>query len=348
MGFVNELPVGNLGTAPFTANVGVKNVEDWQEWQIRADQVASDLQTEVDALENTYFSEGSDPTFRGFWPRFRDLKERVRTAPAIRLEPKLELERRLRGLGSRAYKAQEGAYARSGERKNELISAIQSLRTAAEEADSPRTLRTLRRDLDGIRSQFDAGTQLVPADRQAVWDTWRDANQFVWQRLTDMWTENETYLRGILTEAREQAERGNGNAARQAVGRFFESLRHRECKQNAISGLKAEADSIRQLAEQTESRRAAERIPSHQTQTVSPVESWRADLERNKESIGRLEDDVEQVERQIAETGSILEQAMLRGTLVEKRRKLSELERTNRTLEQRIDQAEEVPLIPAG
>jgi hypothetical protein len=39
---------------------------------------------------------------------------------------------------------------------------------------------------------------------------------------------------------------------------------------------------------------------------------------------------------------------MLRGTLVEKRRKLSELERTNKTLEQRIDQAEQAPLIPAG
>jgi hypothetical protein len=251
-------------------------------------------------------------------------------------------------MGSRAYKAQEGAYARSGERKNELIAAIQSLRTAAEEADEPRTLRTLRRDLDGVRGQFDAGTQLVPADRQAVWDTWREANQFVWQRLTDMWTENETYLRTILNEAREQAEKGNIGATRQAVGRFFESLRHRECKQNAISGLKAEAEGIRHLAEQNESRRVTERVASQQAQFVSPVETWRADLERNREAIGRLEDDVEQVERQIAESGSILEQAMLRGTLVEKRRKLSELERTNRTLEQRIDQAEEAPLIPAG
>jgi hypothetical protein len=323
-------------------------VEDWQEWQIRADQVASDLQAEVDALEKAYFSEGADPAFRGFWPRFRDLKERVRTAPAIRLEPKLDLERRLRGLGSRAYKAQEGAYARSGERKSELISTIQALRTTAEEADSPRALRALRRDLDGVRSQFDSGTQLVPADRQAVWDTWREANQYVWQRLTDLWAENEAYLRGILTEAREQAEKGNANAARQAVGRFFESLRHRECKQNAISGLKADAEGIRQLAEQAETRRAAERVAAQQAQFVSPVESWRADLERNREAIGRLEDDVEQVEQQISGTGSILEQAMLRGTLVEKRRKLAELERANKTLEQRIDQAEQAPLIPAG
>lgn len=323
-------------------------MEDWQEWQIRADQVAADLQAEVDALERDYFSEGADPTFRGFWPRFRDLKERVRVAPAIRLEPKLELERRLRGLGSRAYKAQEGAYARSGERKNELVAAIQALRTGAEEADSPRTLRTLRRDLDGVRTQFDNGTQLVPADRQAVWDTWREANQFVWQRLTDLWGENEAYLRAILAEAQEQAEKGNGNAARQAVGRFFESLRHRECKQSAISGLKAEAEGIRQLAEQAETRRIAVRAAAQTVRTVSPVEGWRADLDRNREAISRLEDDVDEVERQIAETGSILEQAMLRGTLVEKRRKLSELERTNRTLEQRIDQAEQAPLIPAG
>jgi hypothetical protein len=39
---------------------------------------------------------------------------------------------------------------------------------------------------------------------------------------------------------------------------------------------------------------------------------------------------------------------MVRGPLVEKKRKLAELERSNRTLEQRIEQTEESPLIPTG
>lgn len=323
-------------------------MEDWQQWQIRADQIAAALGEEVEALRNDFFAEGSDPTFRAFWPRFRDLKERVRTAPAIKLEDKLDLERRLRDLGSRAYKAQEAAYAGSGERKAELLSRIAALRATAESENSPRALRSLRRDVDAVREQFDAGNSLVPSDRQAVWDAWRETNQFVWQRLTGIWDENESHLREILTGARQQLQGGNTNAARQGVGRFFEALRSHECRQNAINALKSEAEAIRQEAEQTDERRTADRVASQQAQYVSPVEGWRTELERNRELAGRLEEEVATLERQFKETSSILEQAMIRGNLVAKRRKLSEIERASKGLEQRIDQSEDAPLISAG
>jgi hypothetical protein len=101
------------------------------------------------------FGETSDSTLHGFWPKFRDLKERVRTASAIKLEAKLDLERRLRSLGSRAYKAQEGAYAQSGERKTNLLTTIQDLRQRAEAAVDPRDLRTVRREVDAVRQRFD-------------------------------------------------------------------------------------------------------------------------------------------------------------------------------------------------
>jgi hypothetical protein len=39
---------------------------------------------------------------------------------------------------------------------------------------------------------------------------------------------------------------------------------------------------------------------------------------------------------------------MVRGTLVDKKRRLSEYQRTSRALEQRIEAAEEVPLMTAG
>src|SRR5947209_15886426 len=136
-------------------------MEDWQEWQQRADEVAAQLSNEVADLEAKYLAENGDPTFRSFWPRFRDLKERVRTAPAIKLDAKLDLERRLRTIGSRAYKAQEGAYAQSGGRKEELLGIIGELRSRAESADVPRELRALRRDLDAARGQFSTGPALV-------------------------------------------------------------------------------------------------------------------------------------------------------------------------------------------
>jgi chromosome segregation ATPase len=324
-------------------------MEDWQQWQIRADQIASTLRDEVDTLERDFFGdEVQDDKLRAFWPRFRDLKERVRTAPAIRLEAKLDLERRLRHLGSRAYKAQERTYAQSAQRKGELLARIAALRSSAEELDDPRALRALRRDVDRARQDFESGPPLVPPDRQAVWDAWREANQFVWDRLTSAWGRNEQFLRSLLDGARDHLSPGNTGAARQAVSRFFEAVRTHECKQASLNRLKDEAEAIRSQAEEIEHRKESERLAVRQQQLASPVEGWRAELDRNREALARLQDEVEGLENDAREASSILEQAMIRGNLVDKKRKLAELQRANKSLEQRIEQTEEMPLISTG
>lgn len=321
-------------------------MEDWQEWQLRADQIAAALGEEIDTLERDFFSEPKDTTFRGFWPRFRDLKERVRTAPAIKLEDKLNLERRLRDLGSRAYKGQEAAYGRSQERKNELLEQVSALRQKAEGNDSPRGLLSLRKDLDHVRAEFESRGGLMPSDRQTVWDAWKEASQAVWNRLTGIWDENETYLRGILAEARSQLETGNIGAARQGVSKFFDALGSHECRQSAVGDLKSTAASIRDDGVKRENeRRTAARAPAQRAPEASPVETWKAELDRNRQSAERLSGDVVQLEQQVQMSESLLEQAMLRGTLVDKKRKLSEVERANRSLERKIEQAEETPAI---
>lgn len=323
-------------------------MEDWQEWQIRADRIAAELGADVDALERDYLQEPPAQNLRGFWPRFRDLKERVRVAPAIKLDDKLALERRLRSLGSRAYKLQEASMARSSEQKAGLLTRLESVRTFAENESSPRELRGVRRDLDALRKEFDADQQLAPGDRQELWEAWRSVNQFVWDRVTARWGENETVLRGILNQARQDLERGNANAARQNTRRFFESLRTHEAKQDAVNELKAEAEAIRREAEEAEERKAAARAPSTSAPSVNALDSWRTELEKNRGSLLRLTEEAAEIEQQVNSADSILEQAMLRGNLVDKRKKVVELERANRRLEQLIGQTEENPLIPTG
>jgi hypothetical protein len=324
-------------------------MEDWQEWQIRADQIAVDLGAEIDKLEKDFFSsDEAEINLRSFWPRFRDLKERVRTAPAIRLEDKLALERRLRPFGNKAYKAQQAAAAQSTERKQELLQQIAALRAGAEEEDQPRVLRGMRREFARIRESFDRGPALGSSDRQAVWEAWREANQFAWQRLQELWTANESILREIISDARSQLEKGNGAAARQAGSRFFETLKTHEAKQESINAMKAEIDDIRREADSLEERRSIERAPSVKAPALPATEAWKGDLSRNRESVSRLQDDVAAVERELEASETLLESAMIRGTLVDKRRKLAELQRTNKTLEQKLAQAEEGPLLSAG
>lgn len=323
-------------------------MEDWQQWQVRADEIAASLNQDVEALDADFFAPEAEGNLRAFWPRFRDLKEKVRTAPAIKLEAKLDLERRLRTLGSRAYKAQEATFARSGARRDELLAGIAALREPADRLDSARELRDLRRELDQVREQFGNGSPLVSNDRQQVWDAWREASQYVWQRLTAAWDANEAELRGLIAEARQQLESANANGTRQAVARFFEALRSREAKQESVIQMKAEADSIRREADGLEQRRESQRVTSQTVNTVPAVDTWRAELDRNREAIVRLSEDVSALERQIEAATSILEQAMVRGTLVDKKRKLTEYERSTRVLEQRIEQTEEVPVMSAG
>lgn len=323
-------------------------MEDWQEWQIRADRIAQELGSEIDALEREFLGDQPSTNLRGFWSRFRELKERVRVAPAIKLDDKLALERRLRGLGSRAYKVQEASMARSSGRKAELLPRLGAVKTYAAGESSPRELRGIRHDLDALRKEFDADQQLLPPDRQELWETWRAVNQFVWDRVTERWAENETVLRGILAQARQDLERGNANAARQNTRRFFESLKTHEAKQDSVSELKAEADAIRREAEEAEERKSAARVASVSAPVVNALDTWRTELERNRDSLMRLSGEAAEIEQRVNSADSILEQAMLRGSLVEKRKKVVELERANRLLQQRIGQTEESPLIPTG
>lgn len=346
-------PVESLSRALFflalAARHGGMNVmEDWQEWQVRADEIAESLNHEVETLDKDFFTPESDGNLRAFWPRFRDLKEKVRIAPAIKLEAKLDLEKRLRSLGSRAYRAQEVTFARSGARKEELLASIATLRTPADTLSNARDLRDLRRELDRVREQFGAGAPLVSNDRQVVWDAWREASQHVWQRLTATWDENEVRLRAILDEAKQQLESSNANGAKQGVMRFFEGLRAHEAKQEAVVQMKAEAEGLRREADGIEERKQAQRATSQVVNVVPAVNTWRAEVDRNREAITRLRDDVLTLERQFAESRSILDQAMIRGNLVDKKRKLTEYERSTRALEQRIEQTEEVPLMTAG
>lgn len=238
--------------------------------------------------------------------------------------------------------------ARSSERKGELLPRLEAVRNAAANESSPRELRGFRRDLDALRKEFDADHELAPVDRQQVWEAWRSVNQFVWDRVTARWGENESYLRGILSQARQELERGNGNAARQNTRRFFESLKTHEAKQEAVTELKAEAEAIRREAEEAEERKSATKTPSLSVSSVNALDSWRSELERNRDTLVRLSEEAAEIEQRVNSAESILEQAMLRGTLVEKRKKVVELERANRRLEQRIGQTEETPLIPTG
>jgi len=164
----------------------------------------------------------------------------------------------------------------------------------------------------------------------------------------DIWDANENELRSIIADAQQHAERGNAGGLRQSVSRFFDTLRSKEAKQEAINGMKAEIEQLRLQAEQVEEKVATARAPKVTAPPVPVADTWRAELAKNREQVSRLGEEVADLERQVEESDSVLDQSMIRGTLADRRRKFNELERLNRALEQRIEQTEEAPLIPSA
>jgi len=106
------------------------------------------------------------------------------------------------------------------------------------------------------------GALLVFADRQQVWEAWKDANQVVWQRLTGAWEENEIGLRELLDTARQQLTIGNTSGAQRTLTRFYESSRVRETRRERLPELRAEADAIRTEADEVASRPPPEPPPA--------------------------------------------------------------------------------------
>src|SRR5919202_2459726 len=75
---------------------------DPAEWEQRADQIAAELGESVSHIEDEFWPEPPGGSFRQFWPRVKELNEQVRTAPAIKLDDKLQLQHRLNELCHRA------------------------------------------------------------------------------------------------------------------------------------------------------------------------------------------------------------------------------------------------------
>src|SRR5690348_14428099 len=77
-----------------------------EEWERRADKFAAAATAELTELENRFWPEPEHGSFRGFWPVVRSLNERVRIAPAIKLDDKLTLQHRINELCQRARRDQ--------------------------------------------------------------------------------------------------------------------------------------------------------------------------------------------------------------------------------------------------
>ncbi len=307
---------------------------DAKEWQRLADEVAAEVNSELDRIESEFWPEPSDPSFRSFWPRIRTLSERIRTAPAIDIEVKLNLQARIRQITKRARHDQEVYFEEHRRVKQELLDRIQAATSRGVETASPAELRELRQQLGPIRDEIERVELPTRSDRQEVWDAWQSASQQVWQRLNDIWSSNEKELQSILSDARARLNAGNVKDTRELIRNFNSSVRNLETSHKALRTLRSEANGIWREADEV----AQAKHEAFMASAGNRVEQWREVKGRNGRAIARLRSEIDELERTAGQTD--FGAAFARAMIEDKVKELERLQNTNESLEDRIEHVE--------
>lgn len=310
---------------------------DASEWVREADAAAGRLQQELTALED---SVGNDERARipgSFWPRLRDLQERVRTAPAIKLDDKLDLDGRLRRLANRVARTQREHRSRSVQRRASLEEALGLAEESLGEAATVDAVQEIRSDLTLIRKAIDeSGGELAHRDRQEVWTRWQATNQRAWEFLNALWTDNEAALCTALEGAEARLNAHDARGTRDAVKQFHAETASRPCSPRAIRELQSRANRIWRDAEEL-SRIKHEAYLQH---ARSRLDDWRQTLATHASERVRLEAQIDDLGRRAAAAPTAVAAALLRGQCEERQRALGTLDAASRELERRIQQAE--------
>jgi len=307
------------------------------EWQRLADQYAESMNNDVSLLERDFWPHPPGGSFRAFWPRVRELNERVRTAPAIKLDDKLALQRRLNDLSQRARQDQKGARRENASRKQALLEAVDLARESLAQADAVEQVQEIREDLAALRqriSELDASFRRE--DRQQVWNAWQAANQTAWERVNELWRANEVYLASLLDQAQQSLEAAEVRVAKDTIKTFHEGVRARECTHRSLRGLRARAHALWAEADEIAKRKH----DAYLANMSKRVSHWKAARERHARIRSDLARQIEELERRAAGAATDVGAALVRGQVAERRKALADVEAADRSLAKQIEEVE--------
>lgn len=309
---------------------------DPAEWEELADRVAAQLHKAISHLEEEVWPLPVDRFGQAFWPRVRELNERVWTAPAIKLDDKLALHRRLNELCQRARHHQKSLQQQAAQQRDELCDAIGLVRETLDGDLSIGEVQEMRADLAALRDRLKSGeSALRRMDQQQIWGAWQETNQLAWRRLNQRWKENEQMLAALLDEAQARLAAGDSRSTKERIKAFHLSSGVHECSHQTLRALRSRASSLWQEA----NARARERHQAYVEHARKRLDSWTVTQQRNARRLSDIAEEIAKLEQQAGTAPTDVAAAMARGQIAERRRALAEVEAVNRALEQRISSA---------
>lgn len=307
---------------------------DPKEWQRLAHEVQTEAGQTLDELEQEFWPEPLDPSFRSFWPRIRTLNERLQTAPAIDIEAKLSLIGRIRQFTKRARQDQEIFFVEQRHRKQDTLDRIEEFRTRAMESGDPVTVGGVRQDLMAMRQPVTSMELPTRGERQQVWDAWQAAAQEVWDHLNEIWSLNEERLTQLLNRAQSHLDKGRVRETRDLVREFNVQSRKLEVSHKSARAARARANNLWREANEV----AQAKHEAFLATAPEKVNRWREVKGRNAKAIARIRAEISDLERSGGDSG--IAAALSKAMIEDKLRELDRLESTNDALDDRIENTE--------
>ncbi len=311
---------------------------DGTDWQAEAERNAAELSYDMDGLESDFWPTRPQGSFRTFWERSTILSQRIRTAPAITLDDKFGLQKRLAELVRRARddqrRLQHENAALTAQLHERLALAAESLADAA----SILEVQEIRADLALARESIARlGTGFPRADRGAVWEEWQSVNQAAWERLNHFWNENEQRLEHVLDTAQEQLDRGESRPAKESIQSFHAGMAADACSHRAAKRLRSRANMIWEQANAV----ARDKHTAYLATSQKRIRAWAQARQRNQEMRENMRSELTRLEEQVEGATTGMASALLQGQIDGLRRDLERLEREDRELDRRIQTARE-------
>ncbi|GAC1403352.1 MAG: hypothetical protein NVSMB52_17350 [Chloroflexota bacterium] len=312
---------------------------DADAWEKQADKAASDFLIEIRALEDEVMLIRSMASYGPLWPRMADLSDRIRTAPAIKLDDKLAFRRQLNALRERVKRDQKALKTQMATCKAEISDSLDLVREALTEATTVREVQDLRADLTSIRIRIEKeGLLLGRQGRQELWARWQAHNQTAWELLNNVWENNGHGLRSILEDAQVRLAGGEPGAVRERVKEFHTVAQDRETSRRTLQELQALAGQLWHEADAL----AKKKHEAFLAYSGRRTRQWKAQRIENERTQKSLAHQIEDLERRSLAATSDVGAALLRGQLMERRKTLERLESEDRALQVRIQRAESI------
>lgn len=306
------------------------------EWERQADAFALEAHACIDQLERDFLAERVNSPYRRFWEQVRELNERVRVAPAIKLDDKQTLQRRINTLCQQVRQQQKIQHERAAAWQADMLQVLGLAEAGLGGAESIGEIQEIREDLTRIRARLDEDPGTDRRARQQVWDAWQGLNRASWEKLTDLWQHNEEALTALLQQAEQRLEARDARGGRELIKDLQRRLNDEPCSRAASLQLRARARSLWQQSTQV----AQEKREKYLAFLTRQIPSWQTAITRSERRRGELEREIGELERLAAAPGTAVGTALLRGQLEDRRRQLTDLLAQQEDLQKKLVNAQ--------